>query len=100
MRLILAFVLTVFTVSAFANCIPERDKNGRIKRSSYQVVLFKRANPCPSTGLNTGKCPGWVVDHKTPLCLCGSDSPENMAWQKLAESKIKDAYERKLCGGD
>lgn len=41
--------------------------------------------------------PGYVVDHKIPLCAGGPDTPANMQWQTVAESYRKDAYERALC---
>ena len=32
-------------------------------RSAAEVIAFKRGNPCPSTGLRSGACPGHQVDH-------------------------------------
>lgn len=58
---------------------------------------FQRLQPCPATGRAWGPCPGWVADHVVPLCAGGRDEPENMAWQRLAESRRKDAAERRLC---
>ena len=69
-------------------------------RSSKAVNEFKRANPCPATKKIEKSCKGYVVDHIRPLCACGADNTRNMQWQLLAESKIKDKLERKLCGGD
>ena len=82
-----------------AECVPARDSHGRIKRSSYQLTKFKKLHPCPATGLSTGRCPGYVIDHIKPLACCGADKPENMQWQTIAEAKAKDAWERKQCGG-
>lgn len=67
------------------------------ERSAAQVLAFKRANPCPSTGLRRGACVGFVVDHVYPLCAGGADTPENMAWQEVKASRRKDVWERKLC---
>ena len=66
-------------------------------RSAAAVLAFKRANPCPSTGLPRGKCPGHVVDHIEPLCARGLDRPVNMQWQTVAEAKAKDRLERHRC---
>lgn len=66
-------------------------------RSAAEVRAFKRENPCPATGKIYGKCPGYVVDHKDPLCAGGADKPSNMQWQELAESKIKDKEEWRTC---
>jgi hypothetical protein len=66
-------------------------------RSAAEVRAFKRLNPCPETGVTRGSCPGYVVDHIVPLCAGGEDAPENMQWQELAESKVKDKEEWRLC---
>jgi hypothetical protein len=66
-------------------------------RSAAAVLAFKRANPCPSTGLRRGSCPGYIVDHIEPLCARGADQPHNMQWQTVAEAKVKDRAERQRC---
>lgn len=66
-------------------------------RSAAAVSAFKRDNPCPATGKTRGKCPGFVVDHREPLCAGGADDPGNMQWQELAASKLKDREERRAC---
>lgn len=100
-KLIIAAVVFFVSSSAFSGvtCTPDRDKNGKIKRSSYQVKKFKKIHPCPVTLKSTGSCKGYVVDHIKPLCACGEDRPENMQWQTLAESKKKDILERRMCRG-
>src|SRR5206468_9974219 len=45
----------------------ERDSRGRIKRSAEAKHDFQKSNPCPSTGRTLGACPGYVIDHVTPL---------------------------------
>lgn len=50
-------------------------------------------NPCPSTGATSGACPGYVIDHVTPLKRGGADAPTNMQWQTTAEAKAKDKWE-------
>ncbi len=66
-------------------------------RDPHQVVLFRKDTPCPATGKTSGACPGYVVDHKYPLCAGGLDAPENMMWQEKAASLVKDRIERELC---
>jgi hypothetical protein len=44
-----------------------RDSHGRIRRSTAAKNAFKRLHPCPSTGRNSGSCPGYVIDHVNPL---------------------------------
>lgn len=66
-------------------------------RSPAARYAFVKANPCPATGQSRGACPGWVVDHIHPLCAGGADHHTNMQWQTVAEAKIKDKEERRLC---
>jgi hypothetical protein len=66
-------------------------------RSSAARTAFVKANPCPATGKQRGACPGYVVDHVTPLCAGGADHHSNMQWQTVEDAKIKDREEIKLC---
>lgn len=70
-----------------------RDSRGRIIRSTIAMHDFQRAQPCPSTHKTTGACPGYVIDHITPLKRGGADSPSNMQWQTTAAAKAKDEVE-------
>ena len=65
----------------------KRDKHGKIKRSSAAKAAFERGQPCPSTGKSSGRCPGYVVDHRMPIECGGPDAPSNMQWQTTAEAK-------------
>jgi hypothetical protein len=67
------------------------------QRSQSAVIEFKHSSPCPSTGKSTGRCPGYVVDHVSPLACGGADSPYNMQWQSKEAAKEKDKWERKGC---
>ncbi len=71
--------------------------SAKTERHSQAKHEFRKAHPCPSTAQHAGPCPGWVVDHITPLCADGADSPNNMQWQRLAESLAKDRDERAHC---
>ena len=71
----------------------KRDDNGRLQRSSTSRAQFVRANPCPATGLSSGSCPGYIVDHIVPLKRSGPDTPKNMQWQTEAAAKAKDRWE-------
>lgn len=82
-----------------SSCSPAlRDESGRIARNHTAVAQFKRLNPCPANGARSGPCPGYVVDHVIPLCHCGADEPSNMQWQTVEEAKVKDRWERRICG--
>ena len=67
------------------------------ERSRAQRDAFQRANPCPANGSTKGACPGYVVDHLTPLCAGGADAPINMQWQTVEDGKAKDRLERAQC---
>jgi hypothetical protein len=70
-----------------------RDKKGKIARSAKAKDSFRKHNPCPSTGKTSGACPGYVIDHITPLKRGGADEPTNMQWQTKAAAKAKDKWE-------
>ena len=70
-----------------------RDISGRIARSSSARRAFRSYNPCPATGLTTGPCTGYVIDHIQALKHRGADSPDNMQWQTREEAKAKDKLE-------
>ena len=75
-----------------------RTSEGRIKRSETSKALFKFSHPCPSTGKQSGSCPGYVIDHIDPLACGGADATFNMQWQTVEDGKAKDKWERKGCG--
>jgi hypothetical protein len=69
----------------------------KIHRNAGARQHFKQLHPCPATGRSTGKCPGYVIDHVTPLACGGADHPANMQWQTVSDAKAKDKWERKVC---
>lgn len=80
---------------------PERYADGSIKRSTAVLREFQRIHPCPATGLRTGRCPGWQLDHVLPLICGGSDTIENLQWlpveiKTCAGTKCKDRWERRV----
>lgn len=71
----------------------QRDSNGKIGRSPKAKSEFKKQHPCPSTGKSSGACPGYVIDHVTPLKRGGPDAPSTMQWQTKEAAKQKDKTE-------
>ncbi len=67
------------------------------ERSAAAVVAFKRHNACPATGLHRGKCPGYQVDHITPLCAGGDDKPSNMQWLSIEAHREKTRGDVRHC---
>lgn len=86
-RLILCLVLALSVVGAEAKSI----------RSRAEVAAFKRENPCPSTGLKRGACPGYQVDHIDPLCMGGPDTKENMHWLSVEDHRFKTFTDVRAC---
>jgi hypothetical protein len=70
-----------------------RDSRGHIARNAHAKGEFRKSSPCPSTGRPTGACPGYVIDHVTPLKRGGADAPYNMQWQTIEAAKEKDRWE-------
>jgi hypothetical protein len=71
-------------------------------RDPAQVRAFRKENPCPATSKRVGACPGWVVNHRWPLCLqplfrVDLDAPWNMEWEEKKGSYKSDAEERAAC---
>lgn len=80
---------------------PVRLADGTIRRRSDVLYAFKKLHPCPSTGLHSGACPGWSVDHTVSLVCGGCDSVSNLAWLPIvlkagAGQYPKDRWERKV----
>lgn len=80
---------------------PPRDAAGEIVRDARVARAFRRVHPCPSTGLATGACPGWSIDHVIPLACGGCDSVANMQWlpneiKRAAGELPKDRWERRV----
>lgn len=78
---------------------PERDADGRIKRSGAQLRRFVAVFPCPSTLKHTTSCRAWQIDHIIPRASGGCDVPLNMQWLPTAiktckSSACKDRWER------
>jgi len=69
------------------------DAYSRTPRSAWAKHEFQREHPCPLTGRQTGKCPGYVIDHRIALCVGGKDDPTNMRWQTFDQSILKDRWE-------
>lgn len=69
----------------------------RIQRSAAEVLAFKRQNPCPSTELRRGACPGWQVDHVQPLCSGGPDTRANMQWLSVDDHRVKTRADLRVC---
>ena len=45
------------------------------------------------SGVQTGACQGYIVDHVIALKRGGKDEPVNMQWHTIADVKAKDRIE-------
>ena len=59
------------------------------ERSGAVLRLFRAAHECPSTGLKTGPCPGFQMDHALALVCGGLDIPANIRWLSVEQHKVK-----------
>ena len=55
------------------------DAEAREPRSHSAKTTFQRLYHCPSTSRPRGACPGYIIDHVTPLCAGSADDPLNRA---------------------
>jgi hypothetical protein len=90
MKLILTIITAVLILSPTLSGAEEH-------RSEAAKDHFKKIHPCPANGNDSGPCPGYVIDHITPLACGGADNPVNMQWQTEEEGKLKDKWERDGC---
>lgn len=66
-------------------------------RSRAVRAEFMRQAPCPSTGATRGACPGYQVDHRTPLCIGGADRVDNLQWLSVEAHRAKTRSDVRLC---
>lgn len=69
----------------------------KIPRDKAQVRAFRAENPCPSTGLKRGACPGFEVDHVQSLCSGGADKKENLQWLSKEDHRFKTLVDVREC---
>ena len=74
-----------------AACALSVGATAKFQRSGAEVQAFKRHNPCPSTEMRRGPCPGYQVDHVQPLCSGGPDKEANMQWLAALDGPVHRA---------
>lgn len=107
-RKVLCVILLLFSMQSFAQLeetrycgAPKRTATGEIASSAAVVKAFREIHPCPSTGLTTGSCTGWSINHVIPLACGGCDSVSNMQWlpndiKTGTNPHAVDRFERKI----
>lgn len=80
-----------------AACALSMGAEAKSERSAAEVLAFKRQNPCPSTQLRRGACPGYQVDHVQPLCSGGPDTVANMQWLTVEAHRAKTRQDLRVC---
>ena len=71
--------------------------NAKQPRKPAAKAEFQREHPCPVTNKRRGRCPGYQIDHVTPLKCGGADHYSNMQWLTIQEHKKKTAREARWC---
>jgi hypothetical protein len=90
MRTIILGILLAFSFAAVAaDKLPPRNQT--------EKRHFAKAHPCPATQLPVPSCHGYVIDHVVPICMSGSDTADNMQWQLIDVSRLKDRIEKASC---
>jgi len=69
------------------------EPSSRIKRDHQARRKFQKSHPCPFTGKTSGVCPGYAMDHATPMMRGGVEAPSNMQWQTKDAAKEMDRWE-------
>lgn len=71
-----------------------------IIRDPKVPAAYRKIHACPATGMFTGACPLWALDHVIPMDSGGCDAVWNMqwlpAWLKSCAGYCKDRWERKI----
>jgi len=78
-----------------------RNADGTIHRRADVLRAFRKRWPCPSTGLTTGACPDWAMDHIVSLACGGKDEVSNLQWlpnsiKSGKDADNKDRWERRV----
>jgi len=89
--------LSPFLLSLVIALLAAAPADARPDRDRAQVRAFRAENPCPATGRTRGACPGYHVDHITPLCAGGADRPENMQWITREDHRFKTLVDVREC---
>jgi len=77
--------------------------NGEAAERSPKVrAAFMQIHPCPATGKTRGRCDGWNVDHRIPICYdkFGLDVVSNMQWLTIEQHREKTKLDVKVCKWD
>jgi hypothetical protein len=76
---------------------PKRDPVTGVILRDYRVIYwYRKVHKCPSTGLYSGACANWALNHVVPLACGGCDAVWNLTWMRNDVKKMVDAYEREI----
>jgi len=70
----------VYKTPKFKNKHGSKKTSHPPNRSKQAKKDFRGGNPCPSTGKITGGCPGYEIQHKTPISEGGVEADTNLQW--------------------
>ena len=71
-----------------------------VRAASMSTVRheFQLTHPCPSTGVTTGRCPGYVKDYIVPRACGGRDAVSNMQWLTIRDAQAYSYCETRRSG--
>ena len=75
---------------------PKRNSVGTIERDAKVPYYYRKVHRCPSTGLFTGACPNYALNHVIPLACGGCDTVNNLTWMRNDIKKQQDVIERRI----
>ena len=78
---------------------PPKPPKVEIPRSPHEQarIDFRHAHPCPTSGRDSGACPGYVVGYLTQLSCGGMDVATNMQWQTPEQAKAANKAAKAGC---
>jgi len=99
----LSALLLCSFLAPFTYAKSHKAKNSSTDSTTVTIPTEKRNVPTSvknevykSNGISKSERKNYVIDHKVPLELGGSNSKENLQPQKKAEAKTKDKWENYL----
>jgi hypothetical protein len=92
-------VLLICTTLALCVVLPI-SASAKEPRSTLVRHEFQLTHPCPSTGLTTGRCPGYVKDYIVPPACGGPDVVSNMQWLTIRDAQAYSYCETLRSGSE
>lgn len=100
MRLHIALLFAVALAASEAHaadvCAP-KGPGYSIARSKAVLRAYVNKYPCPSTGKKQVSCPNYRLGHPHSLCAGGTDTVDNIIWERHSEWLENARIEKRYC---